>query len=160
MTTVRAAAPGDRGRVAAFLEERGMRPIARLGELLDPLDGEALLAEDPSGALAGVLTYRRDGVDCEVTTLYAAARWQGVGSALLAALDGEMRATGCRRVWLITTNDNVDGLRFYQRRGFRLAELYAGAVDDSRARRKPSIPEIGDHGIPIRDEIVLERSIE
>ena len=27
---------------------------------------------------------------------------------------------GCRRVWLITTNDNLRALRFYQRRGFRL----------------------------------------
>ena len=69
------------------------------------------------------------------------------------------REAGCRRLWLVTTNDNVDALRFYQRRGFRLTELQAGAVDVSRATLKPSIPEVGDHGIPIRDELVLERSL-
>jgi hypothetical protein len=69
------------------------------------------------------------------------------------------RRAGCSRFWLITTNDNVDALRFYQRRGFRLAALHSGAVDDSRARLKPEIPEVGDHGIPIRDEIELEQEI-
>jgi hypothetical protein len=57
---------------------------------------------------------------------------------------------------VITTNDNVDALRFYQRRGFRLAALHQGAVDDSRARLKPEIPEIGEHRIPLRDELDLE----
>jgi hypothetical protein len=57
---------------------------------------------------------------------------------------------------VITTNDNVDALRFYQRRGFRLAALHRGAVDDSRARLKPEIPEIGEYGIPLRDELELD----
>jgi hypothetical protein len=59
-------------------------------------------------------------------------------------------------VWLVTTNDNLDALRFYQRRGFRLAKLRRGAVDAARSRLKPTIPEVGSFGIPIRDEIVLE----
>ena len=53
-----------------------------------------------------------------------------------------------------TTNDNVDALRFYQRRGFRLAELRTGAVDRSR-QEKPQIPRVGDYGIPLHDEIDL-----
>lgn len=62
-------------------------------------------------------------------------------------------------LWLVTTNDNVDALRFCQRRGFRLRALRAGAVDESRRTVKPEIPEIGDHQIPIRDEIELAREI-
>ena len=78
----------------------------------------------------------------------------GIGSALLDALrheigDGE-------RIWLVTTNDNLEALRFYQRRGFRLSALRTGAVDESRRRLKPQIPTVGDFGIPIRDEIELE----
>jgi hypothetical protein len=53
----------------------------------------------------------------------------------------------------------VDALRFYQRRGFRLVALHPGAVDDSRRRLKPEIPELGEYGIPIRDELVLEREL-
>ncbi len=64
---------------------------------------------------------------------------------------------GCARLWLITTNDNVDALRFYQRRGFELAALHRRAVDESRSRLKPEIPVAGAYGIPIRDEIELEK---
>jgi hypothetical protein len=59
-----------------------------------------------------------------------------------------------------TTNDNVDALRFYQRRGFRLAALRTRAVDELRRRLKPTIPAVGEHGIPIRDEIELEIELE
>jgi ribosomal protein S18 acetylase RimI-like enzyme len=159
VTTVRAAGPADHDRVAAFLEERNTRSIARLGELFDVLGDDALLAEDDAGALTGVLTYRCDESECEITTLYTAASWHGTGTALIDAVVAAGRRAGYRRLWLVTTNDNVDALRFYQRRGFRLAELHVGAVDESRARLKPSIAEIGDHGIPIRDELVLERRL-
>ena len=64
-----------------------------------------------------------------------------------------------RRIWLITTNDNTDALRFYQRRGLRLARLHRGAADRSRATLKPTIPEIGDHGIPLHDELELELDV-
>ena len=66
------------------------------------------------------------------------------------------RASG-RRVWLVTTNDNLEALRFYQRRGFRLAQLRCGAVDEARRHLKPAIPASGFFGIPVHDEIVLEQ---
>jgi GNAT superfamily N-acetyltransferase len=147
----------DRDRVVAFLDERGMRYAARLGELHHAGGDEALIAEDAEDELIGVLTYVIDGSGCEISSLYAASRLGGIGTALIGAVMDVARGVGCRRLWLVTTNDNVDALRFYQRRGFRLAELHAGAVDRSRATIKPSIPENGDHGIPIRDELVLER---
>jgi GNAT superfamily N-acetyltransferase len=93
-----------------------------------------------------------------LTSLNAVAAGKGVGSALLAAVENAVRAAGACRLWLITTNDNVDALRFYQRRGFRLTRLHAGAVDEAR-RLKPTIPAIGEYGIPIHDEIVLEKAL-
>jgi len=68
-------------------------------------------------------------------------------------------ASSCARLWVLTTNDNLDALRFYQRRGFRLARLRAGAVDDARRTLKPEIPVAGDHGIRIRDELILEKEV-
>jgi hypothetical protein len=65
-------------------------------------------------------------------------------------------AAGCTRLWLVTTNDNVDALRFYQRRGLRLARLRPGAVDRSREELKPEISTSGAYGIPLRDELELE----
>jgi GNAT superfamily N-acetyltransferase len=126
---------------------------------LRPLEHPALVAERDDGALAGVLTYVVEGDACEILTLHAADQWAGAGTALLRAVEQEAAERGCRRLWLLTTNDNVDALRFYQRRGFRLAELHPGAVDESRARLKPEIPETGEYGIPLRDEIVLDKEV-
>ncbi len=155
---VRPRLPDDEAAVAALLAEWHSTRVARLGELLHPLDHPALVGED-GGRLVGVLTYVVRGADCEVLTLHAAQRWGGVGSALIAAAERVAAEHGCRRLWLITTNDNVDALRFYQRRGFRLAGLHPGAVDRSRAELKPEIPTMGAHGIPLRDELELDKPV-
>jgi len=153
---VRAREDSDRPIVERFLSGRHSRRVARRGRLEDSLAHPALVAER-DGELAGVVTYIVDGDSCEVLTLHAAERFVGVGTALLAAVEELASDAGCRRLWLITTNDNVDALRFYQRRGFRLVALDAGAVDDSRVRLKPEIPRVGEHGIDLRDELVLEK---
>ena len=62
------------------------------------------------------------------------------------------------RLLLVTTNDNIDALRFYQRRGLHILEVRPDGVARSR-EVKPSIPLIGSYGIPIRDEIVLGRDL-
>jgi ribosomal protein S18 acetylase RimI-like enzyme len=155
---IRAAEPGDRAELERFLERWYSLRIARLGTLERPLDHTMLVAER-DGRLLGVLTYVVRGAECEVLTLHTDERRNGVGSALIAKVKQIAQRAGCTRLWLITTNDNVDALRFYQRRGFRLAALQPGAVDDSRLRLKPEIPPVGNHGIPIRDELKLEQEI-
>jgi len=77
---------------------------------------------------------------------------------MLEAVAAVAREEGCRRVWLITTNDNLRALRFYQRRGFHLVAMHPNALARSR-ELKPSIPEIGLDGIPLRDELELELSL-
>lgn len=153
---IRDRAPADDSKVLAFLRENHSDRVARLGRIELPLDHPALVAER-DGQLAGVLTYVVADGQCEILTLHAAERWQGVGSGLVATVERLASERGCRRLWVLTTNDNVDALRFYQRRGFRLAKLNAGAVDRARATLKPEIPTHGLHGIPIRDEVVLEK---
>ncbi len=155
---VRPAIAQDQDRLEAFLVANNASHVARRGELLDALRHPALIAES-DGELLGVLTYVLGGGACEVLTLHATVSRLGVGSALLAAVERMARAAGCQRLWLITTNDNIDAIRFYQRRGFRMAALHAGAVTESRRRLKPRIPEIGDYRIPIRDEIEFDKSL-
>jgi ribosomal protein S18 acetylase RimI-like enzyme len=82
-----------------------------------------------------------------------------VGTALIAELEKIARNNGCWFINLITTNDNEHALGFYQRRGFHLAALYPDQVTKSRLL-KPSIPKVGDNGIPIRDELRLEKILE
>lgn len=59
----------------------------------------------------------------------------------------------------MTTNDNLDALRFYQRRGWRLVAVHPDPLEESR-RLKPSIPTVGLFGIPRRDELELEAGLE
>jgi len=103
------------------------------------------------GNLVGLVTYRLDGDECEVVSISG----RGVGAALLAAVVSQARRLGCRRIWLVTTNDNVRALRFYQRHGWDLVAVHRDAVTVAR-RIKPSIPLVGEDGIPIRHELELE----
>jgi ribosomal protein S18 acetylase RimI-like enzyme len=110
------------------------------------------------GTPVGLATYDIVGDDCELVSLNSIVDGAGIGTALIAPVRDVAISAGCRRVWLITTNDNLDALRFYQRRGFVLVAVHRNAVTEAR-RQKPQIPLIGDHGIPLRDEIELELPI-
>ena len=155
---VRAATAEDWAWIESFLAEHHSTRVARRGEIVRPIDHPMLIAES-DGEAGGLLTYIVAGAECEILTLHATRQWAGAGSALIAAVRDLAAERGCRRLWVLTTNDNVDAVRFYQRRGFRLSALRPGAVDDARRRLKPEIPELGDHGIPIRDEIELNMPV-
>jgi len=92
-------------------------------------------------------------------TLHAFQPFAGIGTALVQAVRDVAADEGCRRLWLITTNDNLDALRFYQRRDFELVAVHRDLRDTAR-RLKPSIPLVGDYGIPIRDELELEIGLD
>ena len=132
----------------------GGRYQARRGSLVDVLDADALVAER-DGTSVGLLAFRPDGDDVELAALVVSEPGRGVGSALVEAFLVTARERRYRSAWVVTTNDNLDALRLYQRRGFRLAALRAGAVDEARRRLKPSIAPVSDNGIPIRDELEL-----
>lgn len=131
----------------------GSEVVAVHGTLFRPAELPGYIAER-AGRLVGLLTYDLSGEMLEIVTLNAIERRAGIGTLLIEASVQAARRMGCREIRLTTTNDNVDALRFYQRRGFRLAELRPGAVDRTR-REKPEIPRTGDYGIPLRDEIDL-----
>ena len=107
------------------------------------------------GKPAGLVTYRIDGDACEIVTLNSLVERIGIGSALIDAVKEISAATDCKRLWLVTTNDNTAALRFYQKYGFSLVAVHRNAVEQDRLL-KPEIPLIGNDGIPIRDEIELE----
>jgi ribosomal protein S18 acetylase RimI-like enzyme len=133
------------------------RVVSR-GNLIDAIQLPGFVAIDGPDPI-GLLTYRLDGDECEVVTLNSLVEGRGVGTALIEAARAVAEAAGCRRLWLITTNDNTPGLRFYQKRGFRLVAVHRNAIEESR-RLKPRISLIGLDGIPLRDEIELELLLE
>jgi GNAT superfamily N-acetyltransferase len=122
-----------------------------------PAELPALVAET-GDERAGLATYALSDEACELVTVDAFAVGAGVGGALVDAVVEAARAAGCARVRVTTTNDNLAALRLYQRHGFVLRALHPGAVDVAR-RRKPQISATGHDGIPIRDELELEREL-
>jgi GNAT superfamily N-acetyltransferase len=133
----------------------GVTSVARRGELLDPDQLPALVALR-DGEPVGLVTLRFDEDGCEALTVDAFELSVGVGRALIEGAAAEARRRGCRRLWLVTTNDNLPALRAYQRYGLRLVAVAPGAVDEARRTLKPEIPLMGIDGIPIRDELELE----
>ena len=121
--------------------------------------GLAGFVAEKEGAIVGLVTYDLEETACHVVTLDSARPRQGVGSALLSSVEAEACRAARPRVRLVTSNDNLEALRFYQRRGYTLAALRPGELARSRAI-KPYIPLIGRHGIPLRDEIELEKRFE
>lgn len=152
---VRPATGDDSDRIAAALVDSwGSTVVVAHGTSYDLTALPTLVAEH-AGELVGVLTYHVDGAALEIVSIDAIDRRRGVGTALLAAACAEARDRGCARLWLVTTNDNLDALRFYQRRGLRIVGVTPDAVTEAR-RLKPAIPEIGEYNIPLLDELTLE----
>lgn len=147
---VRQVYGAERSHAIARLKAEWGAPILVRGATYAFEDCEIWMAGEMEGLAA---VSGRDRPVAELVAINAFVPWRGVGTALLAAITAQLRPDfGTLR--LTTTNDNLDALRFYQRRGFRLAALRAGAVDQARLT-KPSIPMIGEHGIRLRDEIDL-----
>lgn len=107
----------------------------------------------------GMVTYTIEGKDCEIVSLDSDRPSLGIGNALLEAVKQAAQEAGCRRIWLITTNDNLNALRFYQKRGFVLVAVHSNALEKSR-QIKPEISLIGNDGIPLRDELELELPLD
>ena len=139
-----------RALAIARLAEAWGDPVVVRGVAYEFEECEVFMAGDMEGlaAISGL-----DRPIAELVALNAFTPWRGVGTALLEALVAHLDMK-FHTLRLTTTNDNLEALRFYQRRGFRLSALRPGAVDQARPR-KPSIPQLGAYGIPIRDEIDL-----
>ena len=132
---------------------------ARRGERVDVLEGPALVAttgDQPIGLASWRIDPGEAAAEVRVLVVSADARGQGVGRALIDAAADALREAGARRAWLVTTNDNLAALALYQKAGWRLSALRPGAIDELRRSIKPSISELGEHAIPLRDELELE----
>lgn len=138
-----------------LLEDRwGSAKIITRGKIhqADSLPGFIAIQQ---GKAAGLITYRIDRDECEIISLDSLEKRIGIGSALVNAVGSVAIAARCKRLWLITTNDNLAAVRFYQKRGFVIAAIHCNSIEQSR-KLKPEIPRLGIDGIPIRDEIELE----
>jgi ribosomal protein S18 acetylase RimI-like enzyme len=135
---------------------------ARRGELVDVLEGHALVAtrgDEPVGIVSWLVAEADAAAEVRALVVCADARGQGAGRMLIDAAADALRDAGVRRAWLVTTNVNLAAFALYQKAGWRLSALRAGAIDEARRTIKPGISERGEHGIPLRDELELTKEL-
>jgi ribosomal protein S18 acetylase RimI-like enzyme len=158
-TTVRSLRDEDRDWVRDFVRERwGDETVVGHGVVFRPAMLPGFVVTDDGGDALGLLTYTMEGDACEIVTVDAVVEGRGYGSVLIEAVAHVAAEAGCSRLWLITTDDNVRAIGFYRARGFEVVAIREDAIAESR-KLKASIPLVNEHGVPIRDEIEMERRL-
>jgi GNAT superfamily N-acetyltransferase len=152
---VRPVERADRPWVLARLREAcGDATTARKGARIDASALPGFVATE-DGRPVGLLAYDIAPAGCEVVAIVSARPGRGAGRALMDAARDHAASSGCRRTWLVTTNDNTRALRFYQRRGMDLRALHRHGARRSR-EAKPALLLRGADGIPLEHELELE----
>jgi ribosomal protein S18 acetylase RimI-like enzyme len=145
----------DMGWLIPYMKENwGSEKIVTRNIIHDACEASGFIAVS-NDKPAGIILYEMNNRDCEIILLESFIEKIGIGTTLLKCVEEKAVANGCHRVWLITTNDNMKAVRFYQLRGFSLVAVHRNAIAESR-KLKPEIPLQGIDGIPLRDEIELE----
>ena len=138
-----------------LIREWGSLQIVSRGKVFtgDKLPG--FVAESEDQDRLGLITYFISGEDCEIVTLNSFFCNKGIGTALIEKVKNIAISNGCNRIFVVTTNNNLEAQKFYQNRGFILKRIYPNAVENSR-KLKPQIPFKDEKGRLIKDEIELE----
>ena len=149
----------DRENIKRFLEERWFSSqICVRNEMIDASKLEGYIVYEQE-EIIGLITYRIYKNICEIISLDSIKEKQGIGSELIKRVKEKAIKNNCEKLILITTNDNLQALGFYQKRGFRLSKIYKDSMDEVR-KIKPEVPMIGENNIPLKDEIELEIILE
>ena len=99
--------------------------------------------------IVGLITYIVYGSVLEILSLDSLRENQGIGTKLVETVIEEAKDRKLQKIVLI------NAIRFYQKRGFDMANLFRDAVTAAR-KKKSEIPLIGENSIPLRHEIEFE----
>ena len=153
--TIRPIQTGDKSWIIHLIKDCWFSDtIVAHGTVYSPHDLPGFIAVQGKKNV-GLITYQIEGDQCEIVSLNSIQPSLGIGTILLHAVITIAQQKKCQRVWLVTTNDNMNALRFYQKRGFSLFAIHRNELEHSR-KLKPEIPMVGENDIPLRDEIELE----
>ena len=144
----------DHKAVSEIIGGWGSDILVSRGKAYRTEDLDGILAYDEEKIIGLGLYYIKDK-ECEIVLMETFLQNKGIGTQIIEKIKEIAKTQNCKRIWLITSNDNIDAIKFYQRKGFCFANIYIKAMDESR-KIKPEIPLIGNYGLPIKDEIEFE----
>ncbi len=108
--------------------------------------------------IVGIITFFITKNNYEIITLNSFKKNKGIGTILIDKIKKNAKKNNINKINLITTNDNINAITFYQKQGFDIKSINLNSIIESR-KLKPEIPETGNFGIPIKHEIVFELDI-
>ena len=148
----------NRNLINAFIEQHWYTTTMIIrGKEIDMTKTEGFYFSEGENII-GLITYIVYDNILEITSLDSLQENQGIGSKLVEVVIHEAKERKYQKIVLVTTNDNINAIKFYQKRGFDMVHLFHNALDVSR-KLKPEIPLIGENSIPLRHEIEFELSI-
>lgn len=116
------------------------------------LDG--IIVEN-EGKFAGMILFNIQKGEMEIVEIHVKITGLGIGSQLVQKAKTIASKGKLKRLWVSTSNDNGEALKFYQEKGFSVVNIYLGFMDEVR-KLKPQLPKIGMDGIPLMHQIELE----
>lgn len=154
---VRAIEKTDKNWIRKVMVDAWKSEMIVVSRLFNTLTLPGFIAEIDNKP-TGIVTFDITDGKLEIVSLNSILEGQGVGSTLIEKVKKLAKEKNLKSVWLVTSNDNIDSLKFYQKRGFRITKVYPDAIDKAR-KIKPQIPKIGNYGIPLKDAVELEYKI-
>ncbi|MBD3404558.1 MAG: GNAT family N-acetyltransferase [Candidatus Lokiarchaeota archaeon] len=141
---------------AKISENWGSTSIVTCGKIYDTTTLPGYVAFDEKKPV-GLLCYKMHDDAMEIVVLDCTIAGRGCGTELMYHAEKTAKNNGYRKMKVTTTNDNTNALRFYQKLEYTISAIRIGAITEYRKTLKPEIAIKGFHGIPIRDEIELEK---
>jgi GNAT superfamily N-acetyltransferase len=156
MIKIRLKNRNDNERIASYLVNNwGGDFIISKGKSHYCEDLQGLIVEGDY-SIKGLCLYLIENDELEVVLIESFEENLGVGSSLMKEIENIAIESSIKRIWLVTTNDNINAMRFYLKNGFVFRKIDRNAVDGYR-KIKQGIPLVGNYGIPIMDELEFEK---
>ena len=143
----------DDQAVSEIIKGWGSDILVSRGKAHKAQDLDGILAYE-EGKIVGIGLYSINN-DCEIVLLETFIQNKGIGTQIIDKIKEIVKIKKCNRIWLVTTNSNINAIHFYQKRGFSISNIYINAMEEAR-KIKPEIPKMAENGIEIRDEIEFE----
>ena len=155
---IRFIQPNEKQEIKAlFVREWNSNMMVSRGHqhLVENLECVIATTEDK---ISGVLTFNIQNNQAEIVSLESFEEGKGIGIKLLDFALNHFKMLDLERIWLITSNDNCNAMRFYQKRDWIMVNIHLNAIEEAR-KMKPEIPLIGYDNIPILHEIEFEYNL-
>ena len=144
----------DFGAVSEIIKGWGSDVLVSRGKPHKARDLEGILVYENEKIIGLGLYYIKNN-ECEIVLLETFAQNKGIGTRIIERIIEIAKENKYKKIWLVTTNSNINAIKFYQKKGFDISNIYINAMDEAR-KIKPEIPKMTDNGIKIKDEIEFE----